>query len=143
MNSGRLGNRRIYGRGCLARDIRGSWCDWKSRSKYLHIELAIKYILWVVLLFYFDAFFLIVISLFWIFLQFGLGKWLYKSKSRPIIHEAYMFPLLVKKQLDLWPEKSFRKRRWVCIKYNMLLQLLNDIVLENCPCPNFSIFWII
>ncbi|KAJ4713566.1 Nudix hydrolase mitochondrial-like [Melia azedarach] len=47
--------------------------------------------------------------------EFGLGKWLYKSKSRPIIHEAYMFPLLVKKQLDLWPEKSFRKRRWMTV----------------------------
>ena len=27
--------------------------------------------------------------------------------------EGYMFPLLVKEQLDLWPEKNVMQRRWV------------------------------
>ncbi|XP_021909432.1 nudix hydrolase 18, mitochondrial [Carica papaya] len=45
-----------------------------------------------------------------------LGKWRYKSKSQGIIHDAYMFPLLVKKQLDIWPEKSIRNRRWMTVK---------------------------
>jgi hypothetical protein len=31
------------------------------------------------------------------------------------MHESYMFPLLVKKELDCWPEKNIRKRRWVCV----------------------------
>ena len=29
------------------------------------------------------------------------------------MHEGYMFPLLVKKELDKWPEMNTRKRRWV------------------------------
>jgi len=36
-----------------------------------------------------------------------------KSKSQDTLHEGYMFPLLVKKQLENWPEKNFRKRTWV------------------------------
>ncbi|XP_019457158.1 PREDICTED: nudix hydrolase 18, mitochondrial-like [Lupinus angustifolius] len=44
-----------------------------------------------------------------------LGKWFYKSKSQAIMHEGYMFPLLVKKQLDNWPEMNFRKRRWMTV----------------------------
>ena len=31
------------------------------------------------------------------------------------MHEGYMFSLLVQKQLELWPEKNIRKRRWVCL----------------------------
>ncbi|MQK22563.1 NUDIX hydrolase, partial [Escherichia coli] len=42
-----------------------------------------------------------------------LGRWFYKSKRQATIHEAYMFPLLVNKQLDNWPEMNFRKRRWM------------------------------
>ncbi|KAJ9141568.1 hypothetical protein P3X46_032091 [Hevea brasiliensis] len=45
-----------------------------------------------------------------------LGKWVYMSKRGAIMHEGYMFPLLVHKQLDLWPEKKFRERRWVTVK---------------------------
>ncbi|XP_021654968.2 nudix hydrolase 4 isoform X2 [Hevea brasiliensis] len=41
-----------------------------------------------------------------------LGKWLYMSKRGAKMHEVYMFPLLVHKELDLWPEKSIRKRKW-------------------------------
>uniref|UniRef100_A0A0R0J1G2 Nudix hydrolase domain-containing protein n=1 Tax=Glycine max TaxID=3847 RepID=A0A0R0J1G2_SOYBN len=44
-----------------------------------------------------------------------LGKWYYKSKRQPIMHEGYMFPLLVKKELDNWPEMNTRKRRWVSV----------------------------
>ncbi|KDP34747.1 hypothetical protein JCGZ_11901 [Jatropha curcas] len=44
-----------------------------------------------------------------------LGKWQYKSKRGGILHEGYMFPMLVQKQLDLWPEKDIRKRRWVTV----------------------------
>ncbi|KAK7251746.1 hypothetical protein RIF29_35210 [Crotalaria pallida] len=44
-----------------------------------------------------------------------LGKWLYKSKRKDTLHEAYMFPLLVKKQLENFPEKNIRKRRWMAV----------------------------
>ncbi|KAM7280273.1 hypothetical protein ACFE04_007407 [Oxalis oulophora] len=44
-----------------------------------------------------------------------LGKWRYKSKSRPVVHEGYMFSLLVNKQFDLWPEKNNRERRWASV----------------------------
>ncbi|XP_042960342.1 nudix hydrolase 18, mitochondrial-like [Carya illinoinensis] len=45
-----------------------------------------------------------------------LGKWNYKSKRHGIMHEGYMFPLLVTKQLDIWPEKNLRERRWMSVK---------------------------
>lgn len=45
----------------------------------------------------------------------GLGKWRYKSKRGGILHEVYMFPLLVQEQLDSWPEKDLRKRRWMSV----------------------------
>lgn len=44
-----------------------------------------------------------------------LGKWSYKSKRQSIFHEAHMFPLLVKQELDGWPEKNIRKRKWVTV----------------------------
>lgn len=47
--------------------------------------------------------------------QEKLGPWHYKSKRSCIMHESYMFPLLVQKELDCWPEKNIRKRRWVSI----------------------------
>ncbi|KAG5233867.1 hypothetical protein OIU78_017146 [Salix suchowensis] len=47
--------------------------------------------------------------------QDKLGPWHYKSKRSCIMHESYMFPLLVQKELDSWPEKNIRKRRWVSI----------------------------
>ncbi|KAJ6976994.1 nudix hydrolase 4-like [Populus alba x Populus x berolinensis] len=47
--------------------------------------------------------------------QEKLGPWHYKSKRSCIMHESYMFPLLVHKELDCWPEKNIRKRRWVSI----------------------------
>ncbi|KAF5469209.1 hypothetical protein F2P56_013298, partial [Juglans regia] len=45
-----------------------------------------------------------------------LGKWNYKSKRHGKMHEGYMFPLLVTKQLDIWPEKNLRERRWMSVK---------------------------
>ncbi|ONI09399.1 hypothetical protein PRUPE_5G235900 [Prunus persica] len=44
-----------------------------------------------------------------------LGMWRYKSKSHGLIHEGYMFPLLVQQQLDFWPEQSARKRQWMSV----------------------------
>ncbi|XP_068467012.1 nudix hydrolase 18, mitochondrial-like [Phaseolus vulgaris] len=44
-----------------------------------------------------------------------LGKWFYKSKSEDTLREGYMFPLLVQKQLENWPEKNFRKRTWMTV----------------------------
>ncbi|KAF8389957.1 hypothetical protein HHK36_024477 [Tetracentron sinense] len=44
-----------------------------------------------------------------------LGKWSFKSKSCDAFHEGYMFPLLVNKQLDLWPEKDVRQRKWMSV----------------------------
>ncbi|KAG2664749.1 hypothetical protein I3760_16G098100 [Carya illinoinensis] len=44
-----------------------------------------------------------------------LGNWQYKSKRQSIMHEVYMFSLLVNKQLDRWPEKNLRERRWMTV----------------------------
>ncbi|KAI3824325.1 hypothetical protein L1987_05783 [Smallanthus sonchifolius] len=44
-----------------------------------------------------------------------LGKWHFKSKGNKKSYEGYMFPLLVKEQLDLWPEKNIRQRVWVSV----------------------------
>ncbi|XP_061344930.1 nudix hydrolase 4-like [Gastrolobium bilobum] len=43
------------------------------------------------------------------------NKWCYKSKCQPTIHEAYMFPLLVSKELDNWTKINTRKRRWMTV----------------------------
>ncbi|XP_047319207.1 nudix hydrolase 21, chloroplastic-like [Impatiens glandulifera] len=47
--------------------------------------------------------------------QRKLGKWTFKSKRHETDYEGYMFPLLVKQQLDLWPEIEFRQRIWMSI----------------------------
>ncbi|KAL0446733.1 UNVERIFIED_CONTAM: Nudix hydrolase 17, mitochondrial [Sesamum latifolium] len=44
-----------------------------------------------------------------------LGRWVFKSKSRELYHQGFMFPLLVTQQLDLWPEKAARKREWMSV----------------------------
>ncbi|KAL3830741.1 hypothetical protein ACJIZ3_019543 [Penstemon smallii] len=44
-----------------------------------------------------------------------LGRWIFKSKTREIYHQCFMFPLLVTQQLDLWPEKTSRKREWMAV----------------------------
>ncbi|GMQ11599.1 hypothetical protein CsSME_00054172 [Camellia sinensis var. sinensis] len=48
-------------------------------------------------------------------LENQLGKWRFKSKSQGTFHDAYMFPLLVEEQLDVWPEKNARRRIWVSL----------------------------
>ena len=48
-------------------------------------------------------------------IQSKLGKWFYKSKRQNAVHEGFMFSLLVKKQLENWPEKNSRTRRWMSV----------------------------
>ncbi|KAK9115131.1 hypothetical protein Syun_021928 [Stephania yunnanensis] len=45
-----------------------------------------------------------------------LGKWSFKSKRHGTFYEGYMFPLLVKEQLDSWPEESLRSRKWMNVE---------------------------
>uniref|UniRef100_A0A5B7AUX9 Nudix hydrolase domain-containing protein n=1 Tax=Davidia involucrata TaxID=16924 RepID=A0A5B7AUX9_DAVIN len=45
----------------------------------------------------------------------ALGKWIFKSKSHDTSYEGYMFPLLVKEQLEFWPEKDIRQRKWMSV----------------------------
>ncbi|KAK9714317.1 hypothetical protein RND81_06G086000 [Saponaria officinalis] len=47
-------------------------------------------------------------------IQSELGQWIYKSKAQDTLHDVYMFPLLFEEQLEYWPEKDFRQRKWVC-----------------------------
>ncbi|CAA2979818.1 nudix hydrolase 18, mitochondrial-like [Olea europaea subsp. europaea] len=42
-----------------------------------------------------------------------LGKWNFKGKNNDMCYEGYMFSLLVKEELDFWPEKDVRQRKWV------------------------------
>ncbi|XP_010554408.1 PREDICTED: nudix hydrolase 18, mitochondrial [Tarenaya hassleriana] len=42
-----------------------------------------------------------------------LGEWDFMSKSRGTFYEGLMFPMLVKEQLDLWPEQHLRQRLWM------------------------------
>ncbi|KAI3518981.1 hypothetical protein L1887_07926 [Cichorium endivia] len=42
-----------------------------------------------------------------------LGKWCFKSKGNDALYEGHMFPLLVKEQLESWPEKDIRQRFWL------------------------------
>lgn len=44
-----------------------------------------------------------------------LGKWNFKSKTHDTHYEGYMFPLLVKEQLEIWPEKDLRQRVWMSV----------------------------
>ncbi|CAH8381304.1 unnamed protein product [Eruca vesicaria subsp. sativa] len=46
-------------------------------------------------------------------LEEKLGKWQYKSKRQSVIHEGYMFALLVDQEYERWPEAETRERRWV------------------------------
>ncbi|KAL9256173.1 Nudix hydrolase 17, mitochondrial-like protein [Drosera capensis] len=45
-----------------------------------------------------------------------LGKWQFESKSRDASRDGFMFPLLVREQLDSWPEQSRRQRKWVKVE---------------------------
>ncbi|CAN6478170.1 unnamed protein product [Victoria cruziana] len=45
-----------------------------------------------------------------------LGEWIVKSKGHKDTYRVgYMFPLRVTEQLDWWPEKHVRERKWVTI----------------------------
>ena len=35
-----------------------------------------------------------------------------------------MFPMLVEEELEDWPEKNLRKRKWVCIKTSKIKRKL-------------------
>ncbi|KAG8383661.1 hypothetical protein BUALT_Bualt04G0037100 [Buddleja alternifolia] len=48
--------------------------------------------------------------------QHKLGKWNFKSKNEDTCYEGHMFPLLVKEQLEFWPEKDVRQRIWVSVE---------------------------
>nr|ACJ86058.1 unknown [Medicago truncatula] len=61
----------------------------------------------------------------------NLGKWYYKSKRQPTMHEGYMFPLLVSKELDNWPEMNIRRRKWLTV----------DEAKEICPYAWMKKLW--
>ncbi|KAI3518982.1 hypothetical protein L1887_07927 [Cichorium endivia] len=74
--------------------------------------------------------------------QSELGKWCFKSKGNDAFYEGHMFPLLVKEQLDLWPEKDIRQRFWVSAskakescQYSWMREALDVLVtrLESTP----------
>ncbi|KAF7808626.1 nudix hydrolase 17, mitochondrial-like [Senna tora] len=44
-----------------------------------------------------------------------LGQWSFISKRYGTYYEGHMFPLFVKEQLDLWPEKHVRRRVWMSV----------------------------
>ncbi|XP_059655347.1 nudix hydrolase 17, mitochondrial [Cornus florida] len=48
-------------------------------------------------------------------LESELGEWKFKSRSLGIYHEGHMFPLLVTEELDQWPEKNVRDRKWMSV----------------------------
>ncbi|OAY57188.1 nudix hydrolase 18, mitochondrial [Manihot esculenta] len=47
--------------------------------------------------------------------ELELGKWSFKSKTHDTYYEGYMFPLLVQEELDFWPEKNVRQRKWMSV----------------------------
>ncbi|XP_043696376.1 nudix hydrolase 18, mitochondrial-like [Telopea speciosissima] len=47
--------------------------------------------------------------------QIKLGEWGFRSKRYNTIYEGVMFPLLVKEELDQWPEKNRRQRKWMTV----------------------------
>ncbi|XP_071702977.1 nudix hydrolase 17, mitochondrial-like [Rutidosis leptorrhynchoides] len=66
-----------------------------------------------------------------------LGKWCFKSKGNDGYYDGYMFPLLVKEQLDFWPEKDIRQRFWVSVakakevcQYSWMKEALDLLVIR-------------
>nr|GMC91420.1 nudix hydrolase 18, mitochondrial-like [Ipomoea batatas]GMC94755.1 nudix hydrolase 18, mitochondrial-like [Ipomoea batatas]GME12533.1 nudix hydrolase 18, mitochondrial-like [Ipomoea batatas] len=45
-----------------------------------------------------------------------LGTWSFETKNGKNSCEGHMFPLLVKEQLDSWPEKEIRQRHWMSVR---------------------------
>nr|GEZ02037.1 NUDIX hydrolase 17, mitochondrial-like [Tanacetum cinerariifolium] len=74
-----------------------------------------------------------------------LGTWCFKSKGNDGYYEGHMFPLLVKEQLEFWPEKDIRRRAWVSVskakevcQYSWMKEALDLLVLrlESAPLSN-------
>ncbi|GJY17917.1 NUDIX hydrolase 17, mitochondrial-like protein [Tanacetum coccineum] len=74
-----------------------------------------------------------------------LGIWCFKSKGNDGYYEGHMFPLLVKEQLEFWPEKDIRRRAWVSVakakevcQYTWMKEALDLLVLrlESAPLSN-------
>ncbi|PWA77545.1 nudix hydrolase [Artemisia annua] len=71
-----------------------------------------------------------------------LGTWCFKSKGNDGYYEGHMFPLLVKEQLEFWPEKDIRRRAWLSVakakevcQYTWMKEALDLLVmrLESAP----------
>ncbi|XP_039065414.1 nudix hydrolase 18, mitochondrial-like isoform X1 [Hibiscus syriacus] len=74
-----------------------------------------------------------------------LGKWDFISKRHGTFYEGYMFPLLVKEELDFWPEQNLRQRTWMNVEeardvcqhwwmkeaLDILVQRLNTVDQQN------------
>ncbi|KAF5199977.1 Nudix hydrolase mitochondrial-like, partial [Thalictrum thalictroides] len=45
-----------------------------------------------------------------------LGNWIFQSKRYGTPYEGFMFSLLVKEQLEFWPEKDVRRRSWMTVE---------------------------
>ncbi|XP_010271341.1 PREDICTED: nudix hydrolase 18, mitochondrial-like [Nelumbo nucifera] len=67
----------------------------------------------------------------------GLGRWLFKSKRFGSDYEGYMYPLLVEKLLDNWPEKNVRQRKWMTVDeakkscpHDWMIEALEELVLR-------------
>lgn len=73
------------------------------------------------------------------FLQEELGQWNFKSKGNDAYYEGHMFPLHVKEQLDLWPEKHIRQRVWVSLKFKHFEMYATP---HNSDCGMKQNFWL-
>ncbi|KAK1432492.1 hypothetical protein QVD17_09389 [Tagetes erecta] len=78
-------------------------------------------------------------------LEGELGTWCFKSKGNDSYYEGHMFPLLVKEQLEYWPERDIRQRAWVSVpkakevcQYSWMREALDLLVmrLESTPSVN-------
>ncbi|PHT80766.1 Nudix hydrolase 21, chloroplastic [Capsicum annuum] len=49
-------------------------------------------------------------------LQGKLGTWYFENKSGDTAYEGHMFPLFVREELNLWPEKDIRERSWMSVR---------------------------
>lgn len=66
-------------------------------------------------------------------LQDLLGEWIVKSKGHKDTYRVgYMFPLRVTEQLDWWPEKHVRERKWVYVQ-NSFKVLPSSPVIRRIP----------
>ncbi|KAM3234749.1 nudix hydrolase 18, mitochondrial isoform X1 [Capsicum annuum] len=45
-----------------------------------------------------------------------LGTWYFENKSGDTAYEGHMFPLFVREELNLWPEKDIRERSWMSVR---------------------------